>query len=251
MEQSPSWEAGSHSASQEILLLLWNPKVHYCVHWSLLNINRLIFVTGMRCVFWEVGTEIANSMEQSPSWEADSYPANLEIPLLLWTPKVHYRLYKIPPIPRPCVTLRYPLAQPPVWRTEQNYTRGRKQHSVTLPCCVSGFPFRFRVKQFQFKRPPLLMLWTKFWILSENIISCHPLKIGAYIICGLLLLELQKPKQEPVFSPKLLVNLSPKMTSMLPRFKIRTACGDEICLSLVNMILFLIHWRFCLWGRIW
>jgi len=31
MEQSP-WEANSHSPSQEILFLLWNPKVHYRVH---------------------------------------------------------------------------------------------------------------------------------------------------------------------------------------------------------------------------
>jgi len=33
MEQSPSWEAISHSASQEIPF--WNPKVHYFVHKSL------------------------------------------------------------------------------------------------------------------------------------------------------------------------------------------------------------------------
>jgi hypothetical protein len=56
MEQSPSSEADSHSASQEIPCLLWDPKVHYRV----LNINRLIFVTGMQCVFWEVGTEKNN-----------------------------------------------------------------------------------------------------------------------------------------------------------------------------------------------
>jgi hypothetical protein len=30
-QQSPSWEVTSHSASQEIPRLLWNPKVHYRV----------------------------------------------------------------------------------------------------------------------------------------------------------------------------------------------------------------------------
>jgi len=34
MEQSPSWEANSHSASQEIPCLLWNPKIDYHVQKS-------------------------------------------------------------------------------------------------------------------------------------------------------------------------------------------------------------------------
>ena len=32
MQQSPSWEANWFSASQEIPCILWNPKVHYCIH---------------------------------------------------------------------------------------------------------------------------------------------------------------------------------------------------------------------------
>jgi hypothetical protein len=35
MEQSSFWEANNRSASEEIPCLLYNPKVHYCIHNSL------------------------------------------------------------------------------------------------------------------------------------------------------------------------------------------------------------------------
>ena len=39
-----------------------------------------------------------NSMEQSPSWEANRTSASQDIARILWNPEFHHRIYKSPPL---------------------------------------------------------------------------------------------------------------------------------------------------------
>ena len=90
------------------------------------------------------------STVQSPSWEANWFAASQEIPLILWNPKVHYRIHKRPP-PVPILGQPNPVHIPTIisWRSILILSTHLR---LGLPSCVfpSGFPHQDPI------RPPLL-----------------------------------------------------------------------------------------------
>jgi len=59
----------------------WKINLHVKIHYTYFKWIRVLNI-------------LTYSMEQSPSWQDNRFSASQEIPLILWNPKDHYRIYK-------------------------------------------------------------------------------------------------------------------------------------------------------------
>jgi hypothetical protein len=105
MEQSPSWEATSHSDGQEIPRLLWSPKVHYCLHMST-SLAPILSQTHPINTFppYFPKTHSNIILHLRLGLPSGLFPSGFSNFVSIFRCLRRYK--KISPIPRPCVTFR-------------------------------------------------------------------------------------------------------------------------------------------------
>ena len=73
MQQSPSWEANWFSANQEILRILWNPKVHYRTHKHPPEQIRILKIKKSGAVPRGEGREVLSACETESEVRQNEY----------------------------------------------------------------------------------------------------------------------------------------------------------------------------------
>ena len=133
-------------------------------------------------------------MEHSSSWEANSFSASQEIPLILWNPNVHYRIHEPNTCPYPEPDQSIPSLSKFSKGHYSLFNVSRNLQLMTLSTLLAqwqfyllgirGFIFRFQARQIYFSVFPKIQ--------TSYVIHTASNSVGT----GFLLRKLKRPERE-------------------------------------------------------
>lgn len=124
------------SSSSRLINSVSASTIHRCVHNSPTAISSLNQDNAIHNIIW---CSLANSTNQSPSWEANNSTASQDIRRILRNPKVHYRLNNSPPYV-PTMSKMNPVHTFPLYFFKMHF-------NIIYPSAPTslGFPIKYAV----------------------------------------------------------------------------------------------------------